>query len=333
MALSASYPPGMTRIDPKGDVVFEVGTNDLRAQLLVSSKVLGLASPVFMAMFKRGFQEGENLFSGSLHPVHLPDDDPETVTILCNILHLRHRQIPRVVTLETLTKMAVICDKYDCKDAVTSWSIIWLQSWADCTGIDELERLLFITYGLDIPDMFTRISRSLVTLHAGSLGHSPTSAAIDILPEDIFGDIEHHRESIYSDLQRAIENGISPMVKGHDTDRQCVRSIVGLYFQNLLKVGLWPLSDSLRKYSVSDIITKISDLEELEDDSTRCSPDCLCMRREYIKPRLQEALEDIFRDIEGFCLDCAKTEGFSSEEQSCRIPHPVENWRVLAQRF
>ena len=187
MASSTSDPPGVTRVDPRGDVVFEVGDNDLRAHLLVSSKVLGLASPVFMAMFKRGFQEGENLFSGSLRPVHLPDDDPEAVTILCNILHLRHRLIPRVVTLETLTNMVVICDKYDCKDAVTSWSIIWLQSWVSSAGPDVLERLLFIAYGLDIPDVFTKVSHSLLTLHAGPLGLGSMPAAADILPEALLG--------------------------------------------------------------------------------------------------------------------------------------------------
>jgi len=190
MASSISDPLGMTRVDPKGDVIFEVGTNDLRAHLLVSSKVLSLASPVFTAMFKRGFQEGENLYSGTLRPVHLPDDDSEAVTILCNILHLRHRQIPRVITLDTLTNMAVICDKYDCKDAVTSWSIIWLQSWVGSTGTDEMEKLLFIAYGLNIPDMFTKISHSLLTLHAGPLGLDPTPAAVDILPGNLLGMVQ-----------------------------------------------------------------------------------------------------------------------------------------------
>jgi len=119
------------------------------------------------------------------------------------------------------------------------------------------------------------------------------------------------------------------MIGENDTNKRCVRSIIGLYFQNLSRVGLWPLSDSLRKLSITGIIAGISNLEDLEDESSRCSYDCLCTKREYIKPRLQEALDDILRTIEGFCLDCVKTEGLSSEEQSCRIPHAPEKWRAL----
>jgi hypothetical protein len=144
----------------------------------------------------------------------------------------------------------------------------------------------------------------------------------------VLDDIEDSRESVYTEIQRAIENGISSMMEGDDNGKQCIRSAVGHYFQNLSKIGLWPLSDSLRKLSVSDIITKVSNLEDLEDDFSRCSYDCLCARKEYIKPRLQEALEEIRRTIVGFCLDCAKTEGVSNGYQSCRVPHPPEEWRA-----
>jgi hypothetical protein len=132
------------------------------------------------------------------------------------------------------------------------------------------------------------------------------------------------------DLQRAIEDGIQSMIDIATTnDKQCTRSVIGLYFLNLSKVGLWPLSDALRKFSVSSIVDKIVDLEDLDDDNSLCTYTCPCTKKEYIKPRVQEASEMILSAIEGLCLDCAKTDGVSSQEQRCRIPHAPEKWREV----
>jgi hypothetical protein len=62
---TATYPPNTTghsetvEIDPAGDVRLEIGRES--KSLLVSSKVLSLASSVFKAMFGPHFQEGNSL--------------------------------------------------------------------------------------------------------------------------------------------------------------------------------------------------------------------------------------------------------------------------------
>jgi hypothetical protein len=186
MGSTPAIPPGVIQIDPRGDVVIEVGENDLRAHLLVSSKVLSVVSPVFTAMFNRGFQEGENLFAKSFQPVHF-SDDPEAMTILCNILHHKNREIPRLLTLQTLSSIAVLCDKFDCTEVVTPWSTLWLQTWVDSANEESVEKLLFITYALDIPDMFTKVSHSLLANCAGQLGFNSIPEAHDLLPESLLG--------------------------------------------------------------------------------------------------------------------------------------------------
>ena len=59
-SLSADLLPSasnITKIDPNGDLILEVGDRSL----LVSSKVLSIASPVFRTMLGPNFKEGENL--------------------------------------------------------------------------------------------------------------------------------------------------------------------------------------------------------------------------------------------------------------------------------
>jgi hypothetical protein len=52
-------------IDPDGDVLLQVGSSEPKAHLLVSSKVLSLASPVFAVMLSPQFKEGISLRFGN----------------------------------------------------------------------------------------------------------------------------------------------------------------------------------------------------------------------------------------------------------------------------
>lgn len=75
-------------------------------ELLVSAKHLMLASPVFKAMFKHNFLEGETLRSTGKVEVSLPDDDRSAMEIILNIIHGRVRQVPREITLDVMTASA-----------------------------------------------------------------------------------------------------------------------------------------------------------------------------------------------------------------------------------
>jgi hypothetical protein len=67
-------------IATKGDVILQlgkVGVGDGVRNVLVSSVVLSLASPVFATMFDGRFSEGQSLSPASPRTVPLSDDDPE----------------------------------------------------------------------------------------------------------------------------------------------------------------------------------------------------------------------------------------------------------------
>lgn len=84
-------------VDPNHDIILRLNGDDL----LVSSKALSLASPVFEAMFKPHFKEGveHHLQLGEPPIIPLPEDDLEATTLFCRITHHRSHDLPR--TMET----------------------------------------------------------------------------------------------------------------------------------------------------------------------------------------------------------------------------------------
>lgn len=85
------------------------------------------ASPVFEAMLRRnGFAEGTTLATVGSVEIPLPDDDPDALIILLNIIHGRTRQVPRVVDIKTMTTFSVLVDKYQCREVVEVFTDMWI---------------------------------------------------------------------------------------------------------------------------------------------------------------------------------------------------------------
>lgn len=105
--------------DDEPEVIKEVG-------MLVSSKHLMLVSPVFQAMFKYSFVEGETLRSTGHAEVSLPDDDATAMEIALNIIHGRVRRVPRKVTLDTMAALSILVDKYQMHEVVELWVELWV---------------------------------------------------------------------------------------------------------------------------------------------------------------------------------------------------------------
>jgi len=79
--------------DPAGDLILVIGSGKDQESVLVSSRVLSLASPVLAAVSSR-FAEGHSLadpISSEIPKISLPEDDPEALTWLCEALHFKKR--------------------------------------------------------------------------------------------------------------------------------------------------------------------------------------------------------------------------------------------------
>ena len=105
-------------IDQDGDVLVITG----RKELLIASKILATASSVFRAMFtlRINFLEGRTTRSPQCpYELPLPDDDPDTLESLFNILHFsnKHEVKPEA---DLVLNVLEVADKYDCTGGSTS---------------------------------------------------------------------------------------------------------------------------------------------------------------------------------------------------------------------
>ncbi|TGO50523.1 hypothetical protein BOTNAR_0389g00010 [Botryotinia narcissicola] len=93
--------------------------------ILVSLKQMCLASPVFKAMLQGEFKESVTLKTMGKLEVPLPDDNPTAMKILINIIHGRMSMVPLKVALELFCQIAIVVDKYQCREVVQLLPPVW----------------------------------------------------------------------------------------------------------------------------------------------------------------------------------------------------------------
>lgn len=189
-------------IDPDGDIVLQLhqeqpseGAADGKTvgkkletwELIVSSKVLSLASPVFRVMiggrFKESVELAEKKTSSETYNLPLPEDDADATIILCRILHFSINDVPEKPTTVCLERLAYLCDKYQCISAMKYCGGLWLRNWLlvfdnEDPSIDDLCRLLIFAYVIDLPYEFLGISWKLFLSHRGPFLGPFTQAVI-----------------------------------------------------------------------------------------------------------------------------------------------------------
>jgi hypothetical protein len=136
-------------IDPQGDVV--INTSAEGFSLLVSSKILSVASPVFAAMFSPHFREGNSLATASAPiTIDLLEDAPAALENICNVLHYKHDLVTVQMRFHDLLEIAVVADKYDLAKSLGPWRDKWLNRviLPDCGSCDGggWQREIFMMY-------------------------------------------------------------------------------------------------------------------------------------------------------------------------------------------
>ncbi|KPM38303.1 hypothetical protein AK830_g8273 [Neonectria ditissima] len=106
-------------------------------QIQVSSQNLMLASPVFRKMLKGPWKEGIASTSSGL--ISTSEWDEKAFVMMLDIIHGHHWDIPKSISLEILTKFAVIVDYYQCHEVVD----IFVEKW-----LREMEKDLPTHFGL-----------------------------------------------------------------------------------------------------------------------------------------------------------------------------------------
>lgn len=126
--------------------------------------------------------------STTQQPLRLPlvEDDPEAMRLLCSTLHYRQTATPN---FEQLKMLALVCDKYDCREAVMSHSTLWLQSYlasVKAEGAIDLDALA-VSYIFGNAWAFAEITRRLLREHTGPYVRIRTSVLQSYLPDSLLG--------------------------------------------------------------------------------------------------------------------------------------------------
>lgn len=108
-----------------GDVILVVGSD--KQKYRVSSAYLSHASPVFAAMFSGRYAEGLNLSTSEPKEIPLPEDPPESIGIICKVMHLKQSDLPESLPLVDFLEFARIADKYECAEALRYIALAWFQ--------------------------------------------------------------------------------------------------------------------------------------------------------------------------------------------------------------
>ncbi len=134
--------------------------------MLVSSKHLMLASPVFKAMLRHGaFSEGAALQTTGKAQVPLPDDNPEAFEIVLNLIHGHSGRVPTILTFDMMTNLAILVDKYQMLDLVKLCvHHLWMPRLPLPRDIphSELAEWLAISWVFRLPAQFKEITRRAI---------------------------------------------------------------------------------------------------------------------------------------------------------------------------
>ncbi|KAK8120401.1 hypothetical protein PG999_004521 [Apiospora kogelbergensis] len=95
---------------------------DVQVRMRVSSRHLMLASTYFEKMLQGPWEESKS------YVIAASEWDTDAMVILMNIIHGRSRKVPRLVSLDLLTKLAVMADYYQCVEGVEMYADRWIKN-------------------------------------------------------------------------------------------------------------------------------------------------------------------------------------------------------------
>ncbi|TLS22376.1 uncharacterized protein PpBr36_09923 [Pyricularia pennisetigena] len=196
----------------------------------VSSKHLTLASSTFRSMLNGQWAEANR------HEIAAEDWDTEAMCILLLVIHGRNQRVPKNVSLELLTNIAILVDYYDCREAMDSAAAIWIK------GLDlqpeetsrDLVFWLFIAWAFRRDDIFTDVTTTAVLR-----GEEQLRTWNLPIPESITELIERLRCEFMSDLMASLTKLCSELLEGEvGCSAECSSMLLGTLLRELKMRGL-----------------------------------------------------------------------------------------------
>lgn len=104
--------------------------------------------------------------SSEVRSIVLPDDDASAmITTLCNAVHVKSSRVS-VASFASVEKLSVLCDEYDCAEALSPWSTRWLSKWqGSMDGEDGHLKMMCVSYGFDNHEAFWKATSNVLKFY------------------------------------------------------------------------------------------------------------------------------------------------------------------------
>ena len=113
---------------PSQTTPVDSGIKEEEIRYSVSRRHLISVSPMFKRMLSEmNWKEGIRDEDDGLHHVPTKDWDSQALLHVLQVIHHRNREVPRIVSLEMLAKIAVLIDFYECAEAMESFTERWTE--------------------------------------------------------------------------------------------------------------------------------------------------------------------------------------------------------------
>ncbi|KAI1504913.1 hypothetical protein F5X99DRAFT_370270 [Biscogniauxia marginata] len=327
-------------IDEDGDLILQVGSEAQGNQrktsaFRVCSKTLSRSSPVMKKMLYGGFAESKPP-GDQPWTVHLPEDNPEALEVLLNIIHSRFDRVTsKVINIDDLYNITILTDKYD----LTRMLQPWVEKWRDGAGMNEssltgslseskhLEKKLWITWDLgDLKNFELLVGRiasiceidsngKLTRLHMGKKKISTWFHNVTE-PPDIQELIVNTRMRKIEDLLARMNMTVAGLIQWAPGELDCKQgisscnaTILGSIIRSLAKDGLWPIPDPSKfNKSVTYLLKLLKLLDISTSDRHWSCKEMVTLWKDNITTDIQPQLSDMHKR---HCLEQAKKSGLN----------------------
>ncbi|RDW64498.1 BTB/POZ domain-containing protein [Aspergillus mulundensis] len=197
-------------------------------RFIVSASHLILASPVFRHALTGEWIESQELRRQGTAEIEASGWDTEAFLILLRIIHCKPYDLPKEVSLETLAKLALIADYYDCVKLVQWYADAWISKvlpFRACFSIHEdgmrdMIIRLWVAWVFDVAEEFTSYSSYIME----NAKYPITSLGLPI-PAGILERLNRNRELAITYVLTNIEDKQSEILRTKDRCTLACRSM------------------------------------------------------------------------------------------------------------
>ncbi|QGI70886.1 hypothetical protein CEK26_003220 [Fusarium fujikuroi] len=242
---------------PRGSLE-ESGSIRTQVEFRVSSRHLSLVSPVFRAMLESRFKESRPNDQG-LYELQASEWDAEALVILLDIIHGHHREVPKRISVETLSHIAIIVDYYGCHEIMELVFAAWVSYLGPPEEFVKQDpmRWLFISWVFRQESLFTTATKMLLLYDNGKY-------VVDLpIPQPILGNdalyhfftgntdqledkIDDNRQFVLNTLFGHLYNLQQDLLEGKaGCSETCASMLLGSLMKQMRTRGLTPVRPSM----------------------------------------------------------------------------------------